>query len=824
MKKQFRTVLVLALWWTAVPWAAAQQRVQFNLTGPGGQAEPGSRFEAILETQVEEGWHLYSMTQPEGGPIPTTVVVEDNPVFLLDGEVVQPPVRKVYDPNFEIDTEYIEGDSEFLIPVRVKQGAPPGIHPLPVKIRFMICSDTKCLPPQNVRLQLDVKVSGDAQTAEAVSSLGSAEGRLLARPAFQEGLLESVEKVEWTLQVGSQALSPEAIGQASLGVEIQEGWHIYSMTQKPGGPIPTTMKIVGNPAFELAAPVVQPPIEKVFDKNFDMEAEYIDGGEFVIPFLVKADVPDGIHRLQVEVRYAVCSDSKCLPPQTKTLTAAVQVASGGAAGMTQSELAKLAATSGSSAQSTEPPPPASQQATQVQQQSSELPEGFFAYIGLAMTMGALALLTPCVFPMIPITVSYFTKREARSRWQAVREAGLYSVGIIATFTVLGFALTLLLGAGGINSLAASPPVNLLIAAIFILFALSLFGILEIKLPDSWLNAVNRKSSATSGVIGIMLMALTFSLTSFTCTVPFVGTVMVAALEGDWLWSLLGVTAFAMVFSAPFFLLAIFPSWLQSLPKSGNWMNSVKITMGFIELAAAVKFLSNIDLVYQWEFLTRPVFITVWLAIALITTAYLLGWFRFKHESPSDSIGALRVLSAVFFLSISFYLLRGLFGFPLGELDAFLPPRNYGGLQASYLATGVGRQNSEELEWGTDYQAALSKARQQNRPVFIDFTGYTCTNCRWMEENIFPLAEVRSRFEEMVLVQLYTDGTEAEHEANLKFEQERFGTIALPLYVIMSPQDELLVKHEGLTRDPQEFVAFLDEGLKAHGADKLVLGR
>ena len=822
MKKQLRTVLVLALWWTAVPWAAAQQRVQFNLTSQAGQAEPGAQFEAILETQVEEGWHLYSMTQPKGGPIPTTVVVEDNPVFRLDGDVVQPPVRKVFDPNFEIDTEFIEGDSEFLIPVRVDRGAAPGVHPLTVKIRFMVCSDTMCLPPQTKKLQLDFKVSGAAKLVAAESSPGSAGGQSLARPAFQGELMARLEKVEWTLHFEGQALSPEAVGKASLGVEIQEGWHIYSMTQKPGGPIKTTIKIVDNPAFELAALVVQPSIQKVFDPNFDMEAEYIDGGEFVIPFLVRGDVPDGIHPLQVEVRYSVCNDSKCLPPQTKTLTAAVQVASGGSAGLTQSELAKLAATSGSAAPLAESSQPAPQESAAGQEKTSGLPQGVLAYIGLAMAMGALALLTPCVFPMIPITVSYFTKRKAKSRGQAIREAGLYSLGIISTFTVLGFTLTLLLGAGGINSLAASPPVNFFIAAVFILFALSLFGVLEIKLPESWLNAVNRKSTKTSGVIGILLMALTFSLTSFTCTVPFVGTVMVAALDGDWLWSLLGVTAFATVFSAPFFLLAIFPSWLQSLPKSGNWMNSVKITMGFIELAAAVKFLSNIDLVYQWEFLTRPVFITIWLAIAIVTSAYLLGWFRFNHETPSESIGAMRMLSAVFFLSISFYLLRGLFGFPLGELDAFLPPRNYGGLQASFMAPGVGRQNGEELEWGTDYQAALAKAERQNRPVFIDFTGYTCTNCRWMEGNMFPLAEVHSRFQEMVLVQLYTDGTGAEHEANSKFEQERFGTIALPLYVIMSPQGEVLAKYEGLTRDPEEFVAFLDKGLRAHGADKLVL--
>jgi thiol:disulfide interchange protein DsbD len=380
--------------------------------------------------------------------------------------------------------------------------------------------------------------------------------------------------------------------------------------------------------------------------------------------------------------------------------------------------------------------------------------------------------------MIPITVSYFTKRDAKSRVQALSEAGLYSIGIIATFTLLGFALTFLFGAGGINQLAASPFVNVFIALVFIVFALSLFGVLEIGIPSSWLSAINRKSSQTGGVFGILLMALTFSLTSFTCTVPFVGTVMVAALQGDLLWSLLGVTAFATVFSLPFFLLALFPSWLQSMPKSGNWMNSVKIT--------------------------------VWLAIGLVTALYLLGWFRFHHETPTESVGAPRVLFAVFFVAVSFYLLRGLFGFSLGELDAFLPPRDYGVVEEqSFLSVG-------DLEggehWLDSYPDALRQAQIENRPVFIDFTGYTCTNCRWMEANIFTLPEVKELFRNFVLVRLYTDGTEPEHERNRLLEEERFETIALPYYALVSPADKTIATFPGLTRDRQEFISFLEKGL------------
>ena len=311
------------------------------------------------------------------------------------------------------------------------------------------------------------------------------------------------------------------------------------------------------------------------------------------------------------------------------------------------------------------------------------------------------------------------------------------------------------------------------------------------------------------------MALAFSLTSFTCTVPFVGTVMVAATRGDWLWAVLGVGAFATVFAAPFFFLALFPSLLKSLPTAGSWMSSLKVTMGFLELAAAMKFISNVDLVFQWELITRPVFITVWLAVALVLTLYLLGHFSFPHEEPTQPIGAGRVLSAVFFLSVSFYLLRGLFGASLGELDAFLPPRDYG-VDQWVLGNTVSVNGSGETErqhWLTDYEEALRLARETGKPLFVDFTGYTCTNCRWMEANIFVRPRVRELFAKYILVRLYTDGGKPEHEANLRMEQDRFQTIALPLYALLTPADEIIATFPGLTRNEEEFVAFLEKGLE-----------
>ncbi|MFQ6615462.1 MAG: cytochrome c biogenesis protein CcdA [Fidelibacterota bacterium] len=578
---------------------------------------------------------------------------------------------------------------------------------------------------------------------------------------------------------------------------MDHDWHIYAMNKISEGPVPSRITVTGEGVVEVVGRTEEPEPITRFDEGFQKETHFHEGSvTFETPVRISSSLEPGDYSLAVSLLYQACDPSICYPPRTETHELAFRVEPGEA----RPERTQIVAAAG-------PVPGNGDIDLQAARNA-----GLGPYLLLAISMGFLALLTPCVFPMIPITVSYFTKREA-TRKKAVSDAALYGIGIVLTFTLIGFILTFIFGAGGINRLAASPVINALIALIFIVFAFSLFGLLEIRLPSSWVNALNRRSTASRGIMGILLMAVTFSMTTFTCTVPFVGTVMVAALQGDLVWSLVGVTAFATVFAVPFFLLALFPSWLRSLPKSGNWMNSIKITMGFLELAAAMKFVSNVDLVFQWELITRPVFIIVWVAIAAIIAYYLLGRFRFPHEGVTETVGGIRVTFSIFFLATSLYLSRGLLGFPLGELDAFLPPRDYGNPAAISL---FGQSyNPQEQEWHSDYEAALSVAGERGKPVFIDFTGYTCTNCRWMESNIFSRPEVQALFEKFVLVRLYTDGMQPEHKANLKFEQERFGTIALPLYAIMSQDDQILGTFPGLTRDADEFIGFLNRGLSAN---------
>jgi len=369
-------------------------------------------------------------------------------------------------------------------------------------------------------------------------------------------------------------------------------------------------------------------------------------------------------------------------------------------------------------------------------------------------------------------------------------------------------LAIFVGAAGINLFAANPWVNILIAAIFLFFAFNLFGAYEINIPTSFLTKLDSFTRSHegegSGVIGALLMGLTFTLTSFTCTSPFVGTILVSASQGDWQMPLVGMLAFSTVFALPFFVLALVPQWVSHMPRAGGWMNSVKVAMGFLEVAAAMKFISNVDVVWKWGIFTRTTVLAIWIAIGVILSLYLLGKFQLSHDSKPERIGAFRLVSAIVSLAISFWLITGLFGAKLGELEAFLPPDLDG--TSSFRVIGAER---DELTWiKNDYEAALAKAKAENKRVFIDFTGYTCTNCRWMEANIFPKPDVKAEMSKFVLSSLYTDGDGEIYEKQQAMEQEMFGTVALPFYAVVDGDGKVIGTFPGLTRSPQEFVDFL----------------
>ncbi|HVE56194.1 MAG TPA: cytochrome c biogenesis protein CcdA [Pyrinomonadaceae bacterium] len=615
--------------------------------------------------------------------------------------------------------------------------------------------------------------------------------------------------VSWSLESDAKGktLKQNETFKAKLKATIEGEWHLYAVEQPGGGPFPTKITLAENSPFLIDGKTTSPAPISRFDPNFNIDTKFFaKTAEFNLP--LKANTEAKADDLAVNVKYQVCDDKVCLPPKTVSVTFT------GFEDVKKSAAATTAPIADSSQQSAVSSQPNTEQTIQNPksplQNPSDLP--LSSFIWLAITLGALSLLTPCVFPMIPITVSYFTNHASHSRAKAIKLASIYSLGIIATFTILGMLLAIFVGAAGINLFAANPWVNIIITAVFLLFAFNLFGAYELQIPSSILtkldNLTRTKEGEGSGIVGALLMGLTFTLTSFTCTSPFVGTILVSASQGNWQLPLVGMLAFSTVFALPFFVLALAPQLVSQLPRAGGWMNSVKVAMGFLEIAAAMKFISNVDLIWKWGIFTRSFVLAIWIAIGIILSIYLLGKFQLFHDSKPEKIGALRLVSAILSLAISFYLLTGLFGAKLGELESFLPP------ELENSSSKVFGKTKDELVWiDNDLEKALAKAKTENKRVFIDFTGYTCTNCRWMEANVFVKKEVEAEMSKFILARLYTDDGSANNEKQQQFQEKTFATVALPFYAILEADGKTISTFPGLTRNTPEFIDFLQKSQK-----------
>jgi thiol:disulfide interchange protein DsbD len=619
---------------------------------------------------------------------------------------------------------------------------------------------------------------------------------LMLSPFFIQAQIP--DPVKFTVSESPEEVLAGDVFEIKVNASIEGDWHLYSiLNDKDAGPFPTEFSAKSD-NFVIAGDVVESEADIEFDPNFEAELGWHSSfASFTIPVAIKSD-KTGKQTVDVEVYYQVCDDRVCLPPKTKSIIAAVNVT-----GVSEN-----------------PVEAASPNAANIEQSSSVQTsnlggDGIFSFIWVAILAGFAALLTPCVFPMIPLTVSYFSKQEDSSG--GVGKAFLFGIAIVATFTLLGVLLAAVFGVSGAQNFASNPWVNLFIAFVLVAFAFSLLGMYELRLPHQLTNWLNRQSNESSGITGILFMALTISAVSFSCTAPFVGGVFAATTGGEWFYPIIGMIGFSAAFASPFVILAIFPKWMESLPKSGSWMNIVKVLLGFIELAAAFKFLSNVDLVWEWGIVSRPLTIAAWIAIFLLTTFYLIGTFSLKHEKKPESISTGRMLLAIPFFLFSFYLIPGLLGSSLGIWDAFLPPKQATdvSLVASIGTTGgPGASTSADDGWSKDFEASKEAALQSGKPIFVDFTGYTCTNCRAMESNVFPLAEVVERFEQMELVKLYTDGGPNGPE-NQMFQFELTGNVALPTYAIVDPATGRVITQSLGYSKKDEFVSFLDRGLQAY---------
>jgi thiol:disulfide interchange protein DsbD len=402
--------------------------------------------------------------------------------------------------------------------------------------------------------------------------------------------------------------------------------------------------------------------------------------------------------------------------------------------------------------------------------------------------------------MVPVTIAYFSTPYHRES-SAVRKALLFGLGIVGTFTVLGLALAAIFGAAGLNRFAANPWVNLSLAALFLLFAANLFGWLELRLPWRLVNAVDRsaRGAPEGSSLGALVMGATFTLTSVTCTAPFVGTLLVLAAQGSWAAPVVGMIVYSTAFALPFVLLALAPRVVTRLPRAGQWIRTLRVLIGILEVGAAIKFVSNADMVLGWGVFTRQTVLSIWMVLAIVSALYLARDLLTKLAQRELRPAA--IVPTTIALLLAAWLASGLGGRPLNQIEAFLPPA----APVTALASGAGTIPTWLLN---DYDGALRTARTSGKLVFVDFTGYTCTNCRWMEANIFNRPDVAAELGRFVLTRLYTDGEGQIYEKQQAFQEKTFGTVALPLYAVVDSVGNVRATFSGLTRNPTEFVAFL----------------
>lgn len=622
---------------------------------------------------------------------------------------------------------------------------------------------------------------------------------LLAQFGFEE---EKIPKnvVTWKLYSEPKTPRPGEHFRAILHVKLHPGWHIYSIVPADDkfAPIPTAVKMKTG-QLEQIGPVYESNPITALDPVIGTTLSF---HEREAHFFQNLRVPESIPanttiQLSGTIRYQVCSDKICLPPKTENFNLSATIGTGTIrADFNYPQYAvNPIRGSGSGLQSV-------------------LSDGFWGFIGVAAIAGLLALLTPCVFPMIPITVSFFTKQTHASYFETLKLTTWFGLGIVITYTVTGIALSSLLGAAGAVQLATNGWVNIAIGALFTLFAFSLMGFINLELPASFGNRVDLLSKKIGGVAGVLLMGLAFTLTSFTCTVQFVGTMLIAASQGHWLWPIIGMIVFSTVFAFPFFLLGFFPRLIHSMrSQSGAWLEHTKIILGLLELAAAFKFFSNTDLVWQWGIITRDFVLSSWIILSALGAAFLLGMVTI-HATRVNKTGAVGFTVAFSLLLLSIYLSKGLNNQPLNIwIDTYLPP-DIESVQTRQTTTALDtNQVSEDelhnLPWMDNLSAAIQLAQEQDKRIFVDFTGYTCINCRWMEKNIFVDKRVLEKFrEDFILVQLFTDGGD-NYEKNQALQIERFKTIALPFYVVLDNTDNVLARHAGIISTPEEFLKFLN---------------
>ncbi len=837
---------------------------------PSGDGE----YLFTAKATIDKGWWVYSQhLESEDGPVATVVYFEEGPHYKLIGKNKESDnVHKIFDKVFEMNVAKYQ--DYFTIEQKIKVIDPS--KPIVGVVTFMTCNDERCLPPTDVDFSLKAtgKSSGDAKSKDAstsdTKSLTQADKKIPAEdnssapekkkltedanpPAtssstsFSNVIVANVPKgssspgilapVKWTF---SSVKKSEGVYDVIAEARIDEGWHIYGQGEHiEGGPVPTSFLLDDNPAITKEGTPAEQSTGRLqlHDKFFDLD---------LVEFLHDLHLAQTIKSTSATVisgslEYMSCDESKCLPPEyiefkidlaTGKQVVDAPVSSGPHVNgsFVDHSVASLQATYEN---------PVSDCGTQKEEKSTNL----WWMLIFGMINGFIALLTPCVFPMIPLTVSFFTKDTKRKGW----ENGLwYGISIIAIYVVLGLLITILFGAAALNELSTNPIANTIFFLIFIAFALSFFGYYEITLPSSWSNKSD-KMADKGGFIGIFFMAATLAIVSFSCTGPLIGSALVSAASSGFLGPMVVMGGFSFALAIPFGLFAAFPAWLNSLPRSGGWMNSVKVILGFAELALAFKFLSVADMTAHWGFLRYELFISIWVICALGMAAYMFGWIRFPHDNPKRKLNAPFALFGLGFTILGIYLATGLLGSKttgtynaLSLMSGLAPPAHYNFFRPEGKVNDEGETRYASLtkcannfDCFHDYYEGLAYAKEKNKPILLDFTGYGCVNCRKTEEHIWVKDNIRNKInDDFVLVSLYVDDKMAldtpylisplQDNKKMKkvgdiwadFQIANFKQNSQPLYVLISPDEKVLTAPRGYNPDVEGYEAFLNCGLNA----------
>ena len=627
---------------------------------------------------------------------------------------------------------------------------------------------------------------------------------------------------------------------------IDNGWHVYSTDIGKDGPIEATFNIVKMDGAELVGKLEpRGNVIRKMDKLFGMELKYFENEA---TFVQKIKFTKPQYDIDCYLEYGACSDESCLPPSEVELKKSGEVSLAVSADKKettedkkekeedgiQPDTAKAdtveADTTKAEVFSDEADlwAPVTEELRSLGSGEDLAERSLWWLLLMGFLAGLAAVCMPCIWPIIPMTVSFFLKRSKDDRRKGLRDAFAYGLSIIVIYVGLGMLVTAIFGSDTLNSLSTSAVFNVFLFLLLVVFACSFFGWFEIKLPDSWADSVDTKASETSGLLSIFLMAFTLVLVSFSCTGPIIGMLLVqTTTTGNWLAPTLGMLAFAVALALPFTIFAMFPSWMKSAPKSGSWMTTIKVVLGFIELAFSLKFLSVADMAYGWHILDREVFLSLWIVIFAMLGAYLVGWLKFQEDEvggPSKPMPVLCIMGGLMSFAFAVYMLPGLWGAPCKAVSAFAPP----------ISTQDFNLNEHVVEAEfNDYESGLATARAQGKPVFLDFTGYGCVNCREMEATVWADPRVSEKLRnDYVLISLYVDDktplkepmTVTDEKGNQKtlrtvgakwsyLQSHKFGANAQPFYVAINPTTgKPLTGSRGHNKDVQAYIDFLNQGL------------